>query len=231
MHSAATIRLQIEASLAYRIPSALTPRPRIIRYGMPTGVAAVDELLNGGLPAGAITEMVGPESCGRTSLALSSLAQAMQKGHICPWSDACDALNVESAAAAGVDLSRLLWVRCGIIAAEGPIKNPQLALSACRVSERESRDTPLRGFRAGAGNLWKRMEQALEAVDLLLQSGGFSVIVLDMGDFVRIAAFVIARQRPGTAKGLIFLSIEDETGIVNVIVSPDLYDQDRLVVT
>jgi error-prone DNA polymerase len=51
------------------------------------------------------------------------------------------------------------------------------------------------------------------------------------GEFVRTAGCVIARQRPGTAKGFIFISMEDETGIANVIVTPDLYDHDRLVVT
>ena len=51
------------------------------------------------------------------------------------------------------------------------------------------------------------------------------------GVFVRTAGCVIARQRPGTAKGFIFISIEDETGIANVIVTPDLYERDRLVVT
>jgi error-prone DNA polymerase len=51
------------------------------------------------------------------------------------------------------------------------------------------------------------------------------------GEFVRTAGCVIARQRPGTAKGFIFLSMEDETGIANVIVTPDLYERDRLVVT
>jgi error-prone DNA polymerase len=51
------------------------------------------------------------------------------------------------------------------------------------------------------------------------------------GEFVRTAGCVIARQRPGTAKGFIFLSMEDETGIANVIVTPDLYDRDRLLVT
>jgi error-prone DNA polymerase len=45
------------------------------------------------------------------------------------------------------------------------------------------------------------------------------------------AGCVIARQRPGTAKGFIFLSMEDETAIANVIVTPDLYDRDRLLVT
>jgi error-prone DNA polymerase len=51
------------------------------------------------------------------------------------------------------------------------------------------------------------------------------------GTLVRAAGCVIARQRPGTAKGFIFISMEDETGIANVIVTPDLYERDRLVVT
>jgi len=51
------------------------------------------------------------------------------------------------------------------------------------------------------------------------------------GKFVRTAGCVIARQRPGTAMGFVFLSMEDETGIANVIVTPDLYERERLVVT
>jgi error-prone DNA polymerase len=51
------------------------------------------------------------------------------------------------------------------------------------------------------------------------------------GEFVRTAGCVIARQRPGTAKGFIFISMEDETGIANVIVTPDLYERHRLIVT
>jgi error-prone DNA polymerase len=48
---------------------------------------------------------------------------------------------------------------------------------------------------------------------------------------VRIAGCVIARQRPGTAKGFVFLSLEDETGIANVILAPDIFERDRIVVT
>jgi error-prone DNA polymerase len=51
------------------------------------------------------------------------------------------------------------------------------------------------------------------------------------GEYVRTAGCVIARQRPGTAKGFIFLSMEDETGIANVIVTPDVYERNRLLVT
>jgi error-prone DNA polymerase len=50
------------------------------------------------------------------------------------------------------------------------------------------------------------------------------------GENVRIAGCVIARQRPGTARGFIFLSLEDETGIANVIIQPDVYEQNRMVV-
>ena len=47
------------------------------------------------------------------------------------------------------------------------------------------------------------------------------------GDFVRVAGAVICRQRPGTAKGFMFLTLEDETGLVNVIVRPDLFDREH----
>jgi error-prone DNA polymerase len=49
--------------------------------------------------------------------------------------------------------------------------------------------------------------------------------------FVRAAGRVIARQRPGTAKGFVFLSLEDETGIANIIVAPDVFEANRIVVT
>lgn len=114
MPSAATLRLQIESALAHRIPSALTPVPKIFRAVAPTGVQAVDELLDGGLPLGAMTELTGPESSGRTSVALSFVARMTCTGNVCAWVDVTDALDPESAAAAGVDLSSLLWVRCGV---------------------------------------------------------------------------------------------------------------------
>jgi error-prone DNA polymerase len=49
--------------------------------------------------------------------------------------------------------------------------------------------------------------------------------------FVRIVGSVIARQRPGTAKGFVFLSLEDETGIANVIITPDLFERERVLIT
>jgi recombination protein RecA len=115
MSSAVALRSQIEAALADRIPSALTPAPRILRPVTPTGVRTVDEMLQGGLPVGALTEMMGPECSGRTSLALAFVAQMTRVEKVCAWVDVSDALSPESAAACGVDLARLLWVRCGMV--------------------------------------------------------------------------------------------------------------------
>lgn len=153
MPSTTTIRRQIEAALANRIPSALTFAPRIARPIATTGIPNVDRLLEGGLPLGAITEMVGPECSGRTSFALSVIASMTQSGKVCAWVDVSNTLHPESAAAMGADLSRLLWVRCGI------------------VTERL----------IASGKPSSRIDQALRATDLLLQAGGFSSIVLDMG--------------------------------------------------
>jgi error-prone DNA polymerase len=52
---------------------------------------------------------------------------------------------------------------------------------------------------------------------------------LPHGKWVRAAGCVIARQRPGTARGFVFLSLEDETGIANAIITPDLFEQNRLL--
>src|ERR1700728_1316169 len=109
MPSAHLLRLQIETALANRIPSALTPAPRVVRPTAPTGIAALDDELGGGLPIGAITELAGPECSGRTSLALSFVAGLTQAGRVCAWVDVSDMLHPECAAAAGIDLDRLLW--------------------------------------------------------------------------------------------------------------------------
>ena len=51
------------------------------------------------------------------------------------------------------------------------------------------------------------------------------------GQYLRIGGSVIARQRPGTAKGFVFLSLEDETGVANAIIMPDLFQKNRLLVS
>lgn len=163
MSAATTLRAQIERSLEYRFPAALTPVPRTIREVAATGVAQVDALLAGGLPVGAISELTGPGSSGRTSLALAFLARRTEEGQVCAWVDAGDAFDPESAAANGVSLRQLLWVRCRDVSATSRSGLPQkLATLKART--------------------WTQLDQALRATDLLLQAGGFAALVLDMGD-------------------------------------------------
>jgi hypothetical protein len=117
MNPAQALRIQIEHSLQNRFPAALSPVPRTIREVAPTGIDEVDSLLAGGLPVGAISELTGPESSGRTSLALAFLAGRTRESLVCAWVDAGDSLDPESAAASGVRLKQLLWVRCRAAAA------------------------------------------------------------------------------------------------------------------
>jgi recombination protein RecA len=112
MPTASALRLQIEHSLERRFPAALTPVPCTIREMASTGISEIDHLLDGGLPVGAISEITGPVSSGRTSLAQAFLARRTQEDRVCAWVDAHDAFDSESAAANGVRLRQLLWVRC-----------------------------------------------------------------------------------------------------------------------
>lgn len=163
MPSAAALRIHIEHALERRFPAALTPAARTLLEVVPTGIKEIDALLDGGLPVGAITELIGLESSGRTNLAMAFIAQRTASEQVCAWVDACDAFDPESAAASGVDLQRVLWVRCrNSIAPDGA------ALSANSFAAKRKP--------------WTRLDQALRATDLLLQACGFAAIVLDLGD-------------------------------------------------
>jgi len=110
------------------------------RETLATGVTEIDALSNG-LPRGAITEITGATSSGRTSVLLSVLAQASWGNEACALIDMGDRFDPASAAYAGIALNRLLWIRC-------------------------------------ANNL----ERTFKATDLVLQSGGFGLVMLDMAD-------------------------------------------------
>jgi hypothetical protein len=112
MKSPAALRADLESALGGRFAADLDWRARPVPERVSAGIAALDALI-GGLPRGAITEIHGPASSGRTSLLLSMLAAAAVREEICALADAGDAFDPASAQSAGVDLSRLLWVRCG----------------------------------------------------------------------------------------------------------------------
>lgn len=76
-----------------------------------TSVAALDELLGGGLPRGAMVELVGRGSCGRFSTLLAALQQITDTGEAAALVDQGSQLDPQLAAAAGIDLELLLWLR------------------------------------------------------------------------------------------------------------------------
>jgi hypothetical protein len=93
------------ADLRRGAPPSATTAPR------PTGLAEVDRILGGGLPPGRLCEITGPATSGRTSLAHALLAVTTAAGHLAAWIDLGDGFDPASAAAAGVDLERVLWIR------------------------------------------------------------------------------------------------------------------------
>jgi len=161
----------------------IRPAPEMVSSGVP----AVDAL-TGGLPRGCLTEICGPASSGRTTLLLAALAAATRRGEFCAVLDASDALDPQSVAATGVELQRLLWVRCGE-------SSPQRERSPRRHRNAEKDSSPINQSsedRVGPRNTKfsseNSLEQVLRATDLLLESGGFGLIALDLGDLQPQAA-------------------------------------------
>jgi len=176
MPTTAALRLKIERALEHRFPAALTPVPRAIYEMAKTGIAAADEMLHGGLPVGAISELTGATSSGRTSLALQFVAQRTTEARPCAWVDVNDAFDPESAAANGVRLKQLLWMRCWDEAARAPA----VSADASGTNKRQMSITWAWGNPRRTS--WTQLDQGLRATDLLLQAGGFAAIVLDLGD-------------------------------------------------
>ncbi len=157
----------------------VTPASRLDARPAPematSGIPALDAL-TGGWPRGCLSEICGPASSGRTGIVLAALAASTQHGEVCALVDAGDTLHPASAKAAGVEMTRLLWVRCG------------QAVLGSQFSVPGSRKKQINQLNGEGTNLaerrgWEsRLEQVLKVTDLLLQSNGFGMIVLDLGD-------------------------------------------------
>jgi RecA DNA recombination protein len=119
-----------------------------------TGITPLDARFGGGIPRGQISEIIGARSSGRTSLLLRMLAAATARGELAALVDLLDMLDVASAAAAGIDLRRLLWIRGRVVVNAG----------LCR--DRNDR----------------ALDQAIKALTLVLQAGNFGLVVFDAAD-------------------------------------------------
>ena len=142
---------QLDRTLTTALPE-IDPRDE---YALaPSGITALDARLGGGFPRGQLSELVGLRSSGRTSLQLQMLAAATARSEIVAIVDVLDMLDVASAAAAGVDLRRLLWIRGQVVA------NPGL----CRDMNQRA------------------LDRAIKALTLVLQAGNFGVVAFDAAD-------------------------------------------------
>jgi recombination protein RecA len=110
MASLSVVRAQVES----RLPGALTVYERPALQVFPTGITELDRQI-GGIPQGALTQIHAPQniSSGKTTLLVSLLARLTQHEQFCALVDAGDCFDPASAQAAGVNLARVLWVRCG----------------------------------------------------------------------------------------------------------------------
>ncbi len=102
--------------------------PAASRDRLPTQVPALDRLLSGGLPRGGLVELSGRRSCGRFSIGISALAAATSCGEAAALVDLGGHLDPQAAEAAGVELSRLLWVRPEKL--KGAVASAEMLLSA-----------------------------------------------------------------------------------------------------
>jgi recombination protein RecA len=184
---------EIENSLLPASQLAVRPAPEMVSSGIP-----VLDTLTGGWPRGCLTEICGPASSGRTTVLLAALAAAIGRDEFCVVVDASDALDPRSLAAAGADLDHLLWVRCGKDfphPSNSPHghgsteKQPNQKESGRLISRaqftREVEISPPAKLNFDFGKSRTpehRLAQALRVTDLLLESGGFGLIVLDLAD-------------------------------------------------
>jgi recombination protein RecA len=156
----ALARADLESLLRARqldrtLTTALPPiDPRDDSALAPSGITPLDARLGGGFPRGQLSELVGPRSSGRTSLVLQMMAAAAARRELVALVDALDMLDVESAAAAGVALPQLLWVRGHVV------MNPGM----CRDLNQRA------------------LEQAIRALTLVLQAGNFGLVIFDAAE-------------------------------------------------
>ena len=157
-----------------------------------TGVSAIDALLDGGLPRGHVSEIVGPRWTGRTTLLGHVLAAGVERGEAVAMVDPCDRFDPLSASGLGLDLRRLLWVRgtgdasCGLTA----LKAMNLVLQAGNfgVVALDLSDVPATGLRAFPFTTWLRMARVIEGsqtvallagADHVARSAGGVTLMLD----------------------------------------------------
>lgn len=136
----------------------------------PTGLHALDAHLLGGLPRGQLSEITGPRSSGRTSVLLRLMAEASRRGELVALVDTLDRLDPASAAEAGLEASRLLWVRG---------QDVPLSRTAFAPGWEPARPTARHGRRT---LIAQALDRAIKSLNLVMQAGGFGLVAIDLAD-------------------------------------------------
>jgi recombination protein RecA len=186
-----TVRARLESALGERGSSPFTDIEKRVLESVPTGIVQLD-VLTAGLPRGAISEFFGPVSSGRTSAMISILATATAQDEVCALVDGNDAFDPASAAAAGVDLKRLLWVRCRQL--EQVLKATDLLLQGGGFGRvvMDLSDLPLPRLRSIPLASWFRFQRTIEKTPTAL-------VVMSSESVVRSAAALVLRMEMQTA--------------------------------
>src|SRR5215831_3942238 len=188
-HSA---RARLESAFGERIPSPFTDPVRRVFESISTVILPLDAL-TGGLPRGAITEIFGPPSSGRTSTMVSILATATANDEVCALVDGSDAFDPKSAASAGVALKRLLWVRCHKL--DQILKSTDLLLQGGGFGRvvMDLTDVPLSHIRSIPLASWFRFQRTIEKTPTVL-------LILTPESIVKSAAALVLRLETRRAK-------------------------------
>jgi len=109
----ALTKAQIEANITNRFGAIFKIAEKAPTDFLSSGIPEIDAVTGGGLPRGAITEIVGAASSGRASLLSATLTDAITRSETCALVDTSDTFDPASARQAGVNFNSLLWVRCG----------------------------------------------------------------------------------------------------------------------
>ena len=157
--------MNLNAALTTTLGFRSEPKLREI---LSTGVPSLDSVIEG-FPRGAISEIIGPDSSGRTTLTHSLLSASTSKCEICSYVDTDDSFDPVTAAAAGVALSQLVWIRCGHNAGHA-LKAADYLLHAggfgvvvldlCQISPRIANRIPI--------SYWYRFRRAIENTPTIL---------------------------------------------------------------
>jgi recombination protein RecA len=182
------LRAKLESAFGERIHSPFTDLDKRVWKRASTGIAALDKATAGGVPRGAITEVIGGLSSGKTGIALSILAEATGRGEMCALVDGGDAFDPASGASSGIDLDRLLWVRCSLF--DQTMRSTDLLLQAggFGVVAVDLSDLPQHAVNSAPFAAWFRFQRAIEHTPTIL-------LLIGRGSVAKSAATLVLHTR------------------------------------